>query len=265
MAPQTADRGDSVPRTPQAVPFRGREKWGEVVGNLFLAALGSLLAWVAFTQVPADVAPVRVAAWFTVLAVGITIVLALTLAGTRQLPTVESCVHDGEKGFEVHAWRGDWWHALALDLGLGIAGLVICVLGFRAGGDWFLGAVIVGALGAWFLVRALLAVVGRRRNEAFLLLDDYIVHNTPAGWAGCPRSSVQKVRGRGNAVVLILEPSAVVTECPAPWRGSRRIAADSMVVRCSMMGHTAEGLADWLQQELGLSGADKSRKPRRGR
>ncbi|TQL70280.1 hypothetical protein FB381_4209 [Nocardioides albertanoniae] len=251
--------------SPQAIPFRGREKWSEVVGNLFLATLGALLAWVAFSQVPADVVPIRVAAWFTVLAVGITIALGLALVGTRQLPTVEPCVYDGKNGVEVHAWRGDWWHAVALDLGLGIGGVVICVLGFRAGSDWALGAVIVGAIGAWFLARALLAIGGRRRNEALVLLDDYIVHNTPAGWAGCPRSAVQIVRGRGNAVVLMLESPAVVTECPAPWRGSRRIAADSMVVRCSMMGHTAEGLADWLQQELGLSAADMTRKPRRER
>lgn len=248
---------------PEVIPFRGREKWGEVAGNLFLAALGSLLAWVAFSQVPADAVPMRVAAWFTVFAVGITIVLILALVGTRQLPMVESLVRDGKKGFEVHAWRGDWWHAVALDLGLGTAGVVICVLGLRAGSDWFLGALIVGALGAWFLVRALLAVGGRRRNEALLLLNDYIVHNTPAGWSGCPRSSVQMVRGRGNAVVLILKAPAVVTECPALWRGSRRIAADSMVVRCSMMGHTAEGLAEWLQDALGLS-TDQPRQPRRG-
>lgn len=249
---------------PEASPFRGRAKWGEVAGNLFLAALGSLLAWVAFSQVPAHVAPVRAAAWFTVFAVGVTIALALALAGTRQLPTVQPYVRDGKDGFEVHAWRGDWWHAFALDLGLGTAGAVICVLGFRASGDWILGALIVGALGAWFLVRALLAVSGRRRNEALLVLDDYIVHSTPAGWSGCPRSSVQLVRGRGNAVVLILESPAVVTECPALWRGRRRIAADSMVVRCSMMGHTAESLANWLQDELGLNADGDPRRPRRG-
>lgn len=249
---------------PEAVPFRGRAKWGAVAGNLLLAALGALLAWVAFSQVPADVVPVRSAAWFTVFAVGITIVLVLALVGTRQLPTAEPLVRDGKKGFEVHAWRGDWWHAVALDVGLGITGVVICVLGLRAGSDWFLGSLIVGALGAWFLVRALLAVGGRRRNEAFLLLDDYIVHSTPAGWSGCPRSSVQMVRGRGNAVVLILEAPAVVTECPALWRGSRRIATDSMVVRCSMMGHTAEDLADWLQDALGLNAEGEPRRPRRG-
>lgn len=249
---------------PEAIPFRGRAKWGEAAGNLFLAALGSLLAWVAFSQVPADVVPVRAAAWFTVFAVGITIVLVLALIGTRQLPTVEPHVRDGKEGFEVHAWRGDWWHAVALDFGLGAAGVVICVLGFRAGSDWFLGALIVGAIGAWFLVRVVLAVTGRRRNEAFLLLDDYIVHSSPAGWSGCPRSSVQVVRRRGNAVVLILESPAVVTECPAMWRGRRRIAADSMVVRCSMMGHTAEALADWLQDELGLNAEGGPRRAGRG-
>jgi hypothetical protein len=250
---------------PEAVPFRGRAKWSEVAGNLFLAALGSLLAWVAFSQVPADVVPVRAAAWFTVCAVGITIVLVLALAGTRQLPVVEPRVRDGKKGFEVHAWRGDWWHAVTLDLGLGTAGVVICVMGLRADSDWFLGSLIVGALGTWFLTRALLAVGGRRRNEALLLLDDYIIHNTPAGWSGCPRSSVQMVRGRGNAVVLILESPAAVTECPALWRGSRRLTTDSMVVRCSMMGHTAEALADWLRDALGLNAEVEPRPPRRER
>lgn len=247
---------------PDGIPFRGRAKWGEVIGNLFLAALGSLLAWVAFSQVPADVTPVRAAAWFTVFAVGATIILVLTLVGTRQLPILEPYVRDGKEGFEIHAWRGDWWHAIALDLGLGATGVVICVLGVRAGSDWFLGALIAGAIGAWFLVRGVLAVTRRRRNEAFLLLDDYIVHSSPAGWSGCPRSSVQVVRGRGNAVVLILESPAVVTECPALWRGRRRIAADSMVVRCSMMGHTAEGLADWLRDALGLDA--EGDRPRRG-
>ncbi|WP_328527393.1 hypothetical protein OG984_16585 [Nocardioides sp. NBC_00368] len=252
-------------RAPEAIPFRGRAKWGEVAGNVLLAALGSLLAWVAFSQVPANVLPVRVAAWFTLFAVVITLVLVLALVVTRQMPTVEPHVHDGKAGFEVHAWRGDWWHAIGLDLGLGTAGVVICVLAVRAGSDWLLGALVVGTLGAWFLIRALLAVVGRRRNEALLFLDDYVIHRTPAGWSGCPGSSVQAVRGRGNAVVLILDSPAVVTECPALWRGSRRIAADSMVVRCSMMGHTAEALADWLQDALGLNADGEPQQPHRRR
>ena len=50
------------------------------------------------------------------------------------------------------------------------------------------------------MVRVVLALTGRRRNETFLLLDDYIVHSSPAGWSGCPRSSVQVVRGRAEGM-----------------------------------------------------------------
>lgn len=130
-------RLNAVPSTPvtlpEATPFRGREKWGEVVGNLLLAGLGAVLAWVAFTQLPARVVPVRVAAWFTAFAVGITLVLIVALVLTKHLPTIRERSVDGFRRLEVHAWSGDWWHAVALDAALACGGLIVAVFGLQAG------------------------------------------------------------------------------------------------------------------------------------
>lgn len=243
-----------VPVTsPDVVPFRGRNKWGEVAGNAFLAALGAALAWVGFTQVPEQVTPVRVISWFTVFAVGITIVLVIALVLTRHLPTLCERNVGGAQALEVHAWRGDWWHAIALDAALAATGLLVAVLGFQTGGQWVLPALCVGLVAFWFLGRVLMAALGRRRNEGLVLLDEYIVHNTPSGWSQSARREVRGVRARGNSVLLTLRSPANVNECPVLWRGSKRLPADKMVVKCSMMGHTANDLAQWLQDELQLT------------
>ena len=104
---------------PEVIPFSGRAKWGEVAGNIFLAALGSLLTWVAFSRS-------RQTFNRCALPHGSRSSLSASpsswswrLSGTRQLPTVERHARDGKDGFEVHAWRGDWWHAIALDWGFG--------------------------------------------------------------------------------------------------------------------------------------------------
>ncbi|MEU0267331.1 hypothetical protein [Nocardioides sp. NPDC006303] len=244
-----------VPVTsPDVVPFRGRDKWGEIAGNAILAALGVALAWVGFTQVPGQVTPIRVASWFTVFAVGVTIVLVIALVFTRQLPTLRERNVGGAQVLEVHAWRGDWWHAMSLDAALAAAGLLVVSLGFQAGGQWVLPALCVGLVAFWYLGRVLMAALGRRRNEGLVLLDESIVHNTSSGWSQSARSEVRSVRARGNSVLLTLRSPANVNECPVLWRGSTRIPADKMVIKCSMMGHTANDLAQWLQDELQLTG-----------
>lgn len=245
-----------VPATsPDVVPFRGRDKWGEVAGNAILAALGAALAWAGFTQVPAEVTAIRVASWFTVFAVGITVVLVVALVLTRYLPTLRECNVNGAEALEVHAWRGDWWYAIALDTALGTGGLLVAVIGFQAGGEWVLPALCIGLVAFWFLGRVLMAALGRRRNEGLVLLDEYVVHNTRLGWSQSARSEVRSVRVQGNTVLLTLRSPANVNECPILWRGNQRIPADLMVIRCSMMGHTADRLATWLQDALQLTDA----------
>ncbi|MEU0313444.1 hypothetical protein [Nocardioides sp. NPDC006273] len=250
-------RLNGVPSTPvtlpEVTPFRGREKWGEVVGNSILAALGAVLTWVAFTQVPARVVPVRVAAWFTAFAVGITLVLIVALVLTKHLPTIRERNVDGVRRLEVHAWSGDRWHAIALDTALACGGLIVAVFGLQTGSDWALASLGIGLGGIWFLGRVLLAAFGRRRNERIVLLDEYIVHSSALGRSRSLRSAVQDVRARGNAVFVTLRSPAAVYECPGLWRGSRQIPTDIIVIKCSMMGHTANGLAQWLRSELELT------------
>ena len=66
--------------------FGGRAKWGEVAGNLGLAALGIGLVAVALAAVPADVVAVRALVAYTVYATVATLVLAVAIATTRSAP-----------------------------------------------------------------------------------------------------------------------------------------------------------------------------------
>lgn len=237
--------------TPKAVPFRGRARWDRVVLDLVLAALGGLASWLLLAAIPASFVPARIIAGYTAYASVVTLALALALALTRQLPTIRPARHRGEEAVGVRAWPGEWWHANALDLGLAVTGAALAVLGIQSGvRDLLVVGVLVGLVGAWFLGRVLLSVVGRRRNHALWLTASAVVHEAPWGTERCSRDSVVDVRASGGSVVLLLEAPADRQETPLPWRRRRSVSPLTIVVDCSMMGHEAADLAAWLRSEL---------------
>lgn len=234
--------------TPPTIPYRGRRKWTDVAVTTCLAVLGGLLAWGVLTQEPGQYAPMRALATFTAVAAAATAALTLAQVVTRQLPPLRWERREGRDVASVHAWPGDWWHANVLDLGLGLLGATLAVMGVRAGRDWLVAGLVVGVVGAWFAVRVLLAVLGRRHNEALHVTGDAVVHESARGTARCARDQVVTVRARGESLVLLSATPVEVTACPRPWRLRRgRGTARTMVVDCSLMGHEARDLARWLE------------------
>lgn len=232
------------------MPFRGRAKWGAVAFDLALAGVGALLAWGVFAQVPDEVVVMWTLALYTVYAAAVTVVLALARAATRQLPTLRRATLDGEEAWLLRAWPGEWWHALALDLGLSALAAVVAALGLRAGGDWVVPSLVVAATGVWFLGRAGLALAGARRHEALWLTADAVIHDSGRGRARCPCTRVAGAAGSrgGSRLLLLLDGPPELRACPRPWRRRvRRTTPDSILVDCSGMGHDAADLAQWIR------------------
>ena len=109
-----------------------------MAGNLVLVVLGGAIAAVVFAAVPADVVAMRALAWYTVAAVAATLALAVALATTRRLPGLRESRLEGSPAVVARSWRGEWWHALALDAGLAALAIVLTVLGLRADPSWLL-------------------------------------------------------------------------------------------------------------------------------
>lgn len=242
---------------PGAAPFRGGAKVRAVVANLVIAALGAVLAAAALLAVPADVTAVRVVGWYSVYAVLATSALAGALALTRQLPTVQEARLGDEDALVVRAWAGEWWHALALDLGLGVVGVLLMVLGVRAGAGWTVPGLLAGLLGAWFLVRVGLSLAGRRRNDALWLTAADVVHDSRSGRERVSRDQVRHTWAvDGTTYLLLVVAGARCSElCPLPWRPRRgAVRDDEIVMECSRLGHDVDALARWLQDQLGPSG-----------
>lgn len=236
---------------PPAVPFRGRAKWADVAVDLGLVVLGALLVWGVLVEVPDDVPAMRAITAYTAYAVVATLALALARAVTRQLPTLRRVERDGEEGWVVRAWPGDWWHGVALDLGLAVLAGWLAVVGLRAGGQWLVAALALAAAGVWFLGRFALSVTGRRSNETLWVTADSVRHDSTWGTVWCARSSVTDAAARrGSRLVLVLDGPARVRPCPRPWRRPRRTPPDSVVVDCSTMGHDAPDLARWIETEV---------------
>lgn len=229
------------------MPFRGRAKWGAVAFDLALAGAGALLAWGVFAQVPEEVVALWALACYTVYAVVVTVALALARAATPQLPTLRRATLDGEEAWLLRACPGDWWHAIALDLGLSASAAVLTVLGLRAGGDWVVPSLLVAVMGAWFLVRVVLVLLGRRRSPALWLTRDEVLVDSPAGRARADRGSVWRVRSRRRRLVVELDHDASWRLSPRPWRAAVP-SRDSMRLDCSTTGHRADDLAAWIEE-----------------
>lgn len=236
--------------------FGGRAKWGEVAGNLALAALGVGLVAVALAAVPGDVVAVRALVVYTVYATVVTLALAVAIATTRQLPVVSSDRLDGEDASVVRTWSGEWWYAVALDLGLAVLAGFLLVLGLAAGGAWAVLGLLVALVGLYFLVRVVLTVTHRRRNEALWVTAREVVHDTPGGRAWVAREHVVRVRRIGETphVLVKLDGPVHRTRCPRPWRPRPNKLADEgeLVIDTSWVGHDTDVVVAWLRDELGL-------------
>lgn len=236
-----------------AAPFSGRAKWGEVLGNVLLAALGGVLLLVA---VPALSGREPVGLWLLVLytayAVVVTLALALVVAVTRQLPSLSEESLDGRPATVLRTWAAPWWHSLALDAGLAVVGVALAVAGLLAGGDWAVAGILPGVVGLWFLGRVVLVVVGRRRRPALWLTDTAVVVDSHAGRARVARADVREVRSSGRRLVLVLEGEADRVLAPRPWR-TARAARDTLVLDCTDTAHRAAALATWLTGEVARS------------
>ncbi|MDF1605134.1 hypothetical protein [Nocardioides sp. YIM 152315] len=240
--------------------FRGRAKWAGVIGNLLLAGLGVGLAWIGFAAVPGDVAAVRALAWYTVAAALVTLGLAIATAATRRLPALRESRLEGAPALVARSWAAEWWYAVALDAGLVVLAGVLVGLGVDAGGSWVLGTVAVALVGAYFLVRVILTITGRRRNHALWLTPHEIVHDAPWGRERVRREQVVRVRPATASAELVLEVDGPVGRqvCPRPWRRTRLDAGSSRIVAdCSMTAHEAGDLAAWLGSELGVCAAGR--------
>jgi hypothetical protein len=234
---------------PPAVVFAGRAKWGDVVVDLALAAAGGLLVLVAAPELSG---PRPVGLWLLVLytcfAVAVTLVLAVAVALTSQLPCLEDTVVDARPAVVLRSWAAPWWHSIALDLALAVLGIALATVGLAAGGGWAVLGALAGVVGAWFLVRVGLVVLGRRRRPALWLTAEEVVVDSPAGRARAPRGDVRAVRARGRSVVVELDRDATWVANPRPWR-HRAPARDTLVVDCTDTGHRASDVADWLAAE----------------
>ncbi|GGO77882.1 hypothetical protein GCM10012276_34020 [Nocardioides deserti] len=243
--------------------FGGREKWGAVVANLVLALLAAAAVAGVLAAVPRDVTAVMLLVGYTAYAGLLTLGLAVATALTDRLPVVGAGTVDGEPAVGVRARPAEWWYAVALDVGLLVLGCALVGVGLAAGGEWALWSLPIGLVGAWFGVRALLAITGRRRVEALWLTADHVVHDAPWGRERVGRDQVSEVRPiSGTSYVLVRVDGPVErTLCPRWWRGPDRRArpADDtgggtgrVELRCADVGHEPADLGAWLRDELGL-------------
>lgn len=108
--------------------------------------------------------------------------------------------------------------------------------------------------GVWLLARPVLAVMGRRHNEALWVTADEVVHDTSWGRERCARSDVVNVMQVLDLPRLLIVVDGPITKelCPRPWRPRRRRRRfdDDMAVDCSMMGHDTGELVSWMQETL---------------
>lgn len=233
---------------PPVVRFSGRDKRSEIAFNVAMVAGGTLLVLLAAAQVPSDLTALWVLIGYTCYAVVATLVLVLGQLLTHQLPTMAEGTFDGAPALVVRSWRAPWWHSHALDLGLAVTGTTLAVMGLTAGGGLALPGTAAGLGGLWFLVRVLLALLGRRRPPTLWLTREEVVIDTPAGRGRAARSKIRRLRSRAGRLVIELDGPARWELCPRPWRGSRRPEPGALVLDCSDTGHRATDLAEWIEQ-----------------
>ena len=168
-------------------------------------------------------------ACYTVLAVLVTLALAVALAATRELAPA---------------------HRVP---GRRLAGRGGTVLGLRADPPWTLPSGLAALAGAWFLVQVALTLSRRRCNETLWLTSTEVGPDAPWGRERVRRDQVTRVRGLSGTPYLILQVDEPIQRrlCPRPWRRHRPTDPAAILVNCAWMGHDATDLAAWLRTELG--------------
>lgn len=237
---------------PSPAPFTGWAKWKQALPLLGIAAGAALYVVIIAVAVPRDVTAMWVLAGYTFLAGLVCLGVALALLLARQLPTARETVLDGQPAVLLRAWRGTWWFDLFLDTGIGALGLTLGVLGLLEGGEWVPWSVLALLAGAWFLARPILAMLGRRHNEALWVSAEEVVHDTSWGRERCRRSDIDRVIRLLDSSTLIIVVDGQITRelCPRPWRPRPRKRMDNIAVDCSLMGHDTGELIAWLQEGL---------------
>lgn len=238
---------------------RGRERRTEIAFHLGLLVVGVTFAVGVGAAPIGDYLAVQIIVVYTIL-VGVAAgVLAVALLLTAALPGVSERQIDGERGRGFHAWRGDWIFSVGVDIGLVVLGVVLIVLGVRDVESWAPFTIPGAAVTAWFAVRVLLVVTGRRRNEALWLTDEHLVHDSADGRARLRRDDVSAiVSGKVSMVVLAERP--VDRQGPPPgWRPYGRAQANELRIDCALTGPTAEQLQRWLEDQLGRTATSTSR------
>lgn len=243
---------------PPPARFRGWNKWKHVLTYVAIAAAAFVLVAIVVAAVPRDVLAMQVLAAYTALGGLLSLVLAVALLLTRQLPAGREATLDGEPAVVFRAWRPQWWFEVATDVGLGLLGGVLFGLAATASPEWLLWGFLPLLVGLWFLARAGLALVGRRHDEALWITQREVVHDTAWGRERCARADVTDVVEFEEHDRLIIVSRAPVQRdlCPRPWRRAVvRVRDDDMGVDCSLMGHTNHELVRWLQETIPAGGA----------
>lgn len=218
-----------------------------------LSVLGLLAAWGAMA-IDSESPFLRVLAGYTLVAVALTLALAVAAGLTRQLPTVHETTFEGRPARGVHGWGAEWWHTNALDLSLALGSFTLAALGIREGFDMRIPGIAVGVFGLWWFLRVLLSLTSRRNNSGFWLTSDEVVLESAEGRVRCARDAVLSVTHLGShGLVVAIKGDARLERCPLPWRPrSTQFTQNIAVVSLEMTGHTASDVADWLSDELGL-------------
>lgn len=204
------------------------------------------------TLVPLDV-PVLLVVFVTLVVVSTLVVLLISaLATLRRLPTLEQDQWRGIEVETVRGWPGEWWTFLTLYAVQSATLLAVAVLGFRAGGEWAWGAAVASALGVWIGGWVLMAVIGRRHNEALSVGNSMVFHRANWGSETCSLASVTGAEPGVSGKVLIIESGTPVNRVvsPWPWPGKPPSAPNQMKVKTSLMGHSAQDLAAWLRTQV---------------
>jgi hypothetical protein len=246
----------SVMGDAETTSYDRRARRADLGADLAILVVGLAGAAVILTQVPADVVAMRALAVYALFAALGAGVLAVARLRTRTFPGLREATVDGRPARGVRAWSGPFVHSVSLDVGLVALGAVVSSIGVASGSAW--AALWVPALvaTAWFAVRVVLVLVGRRRVDALWLTDQHVVHDSAAGRARIPRTDVESVRPWSGG--LFVDGPTSRSGPPLGFRAGARARPGELRVDTSLMGVGPHDLAAWLRAQL-----DDDARPRR--
>lgn len=159
----------------------------------------------------------------------------------------------------VQAWRPEWWFSNATDMGLAAAAFSLALMGVRDG-EFRVPGLVVGVVGLWWAVRALLSLTPRRNNTGLWLTRDSLVLESGEGRVTCPRAAVTAVGTRGDwGVVVGMREGVVWQRPPVGWRPrDQRLGEHHAAVSLAMTANDPHDVAGWLAGELGVEAPELS-------